>query len=340
MGVRVLTKVQYGLESPHGTPVAADTMLLCKATLPEADREIHIPQVQMGTRTPGLISAAMVSKILADGIGLEDADGAYFQLFPILFSMAIKNITPAEQNPSEGDYLWDAPAPQTAAESVDSVTLEVGDDTQAYEIAYCLARSLRISGNCETGECHVAADLFGDKVTQTTITGAIAVPSSVELVNSKLAKIYIDGTWANLGTTELANALVDYDVNLNFGVHPKFHGSASRLFAQHGQSAITGEASFTFERISGVATEELNYRPASGYAQTMRCVRLEILGTQIGTGDVQTLTIDLAGLWTGWRSLGSERDGDNLDVAKLTIGYDVTGTQSCRVAVITDVTAI
>jgi hypothetical protein len=273
-------------------------------------------------------------------VTLEDADGAYFGLFPVLLSMLIKgNITPVEQNGGEGDYLWTFAAPQTGAETLDSITLEVGDDQEGYEMAYGMLRSLRITGDCETGEVHVSGDLFADEIIQTTVTAG-QTPPTVELCNAKLATIDIDSTWAGLGTTPLTAALVNFDILINGGGHPKFVGSAQRKFDTHGQGAIGVEATFTFERIAGVATEELLYRPATGYAVTARFVRLTITGTQIGAGDPRTLVIDMAGIWDSWHTLGADREGNTLDVAKLVAGYDVTGTQALQATVTTAVTAI
>lgn len=335
----MLTKVQYGLEGTHGDAVAADTMLLCRVGMAESDREIQIPQVDMGVRTPGLLAAAIVRKLIADGMTLEDADGAYFELFPLLFSLGIVTETATEQNSEEGDYLWDFPAPQTGAETLDSMTLEVGDGTQDYEIEYVQARSIRITGDCISGECHVSADLYGRQVTLTTLTASLDVPTA-EMVNSKLARLYIDDTWAAVGTNEVAAALINFDILINGGAHPKFQGAANRYFTSHGQGAITAEATFTLERNAAVAAEELNYRPASGFAQTERFVELKIAGTQIGEGDVQSLVINLAGLWTAWNSLGGEEEGDTLDVVTLTAGYDTTGEQAVQAQVTTTVAAI
>ena len=340
MGNAVFRKVQYGKESSHGTPVAADTMLLCRAPIPEADREVHIPTVDMGVRTNRLLDAAVVRKVLADGVTIEDADGAYFEMLPVLLSMGILNITPAEQNGGEGDYLWTAAAPQTGAETVDSVTLEIGDDSQGYEIAYCLCRSLNFKIDCVSGEVHVSANCFGDQVTPTTLTGAISVPSSVEMMVGSLCKLYIDDTWAGVGTTEFASSLISADVTIETGVHPKFFGSGQRTLDSHGQNAITAVAKLTLERNATVVAEEAYYRPASGHAVTTRHMRLELTGGQIGSGDNHTLVIDMAGVWTGWQSLGSELDGNTQDVVTLTGGYDVTGAQGVSVAVTTDVASI
>lgn len=340
MGSQVLKVVQYGLETTHGTNVAADTKLLMMARLPDSDREIVIPEVEMGVRTNRLLDSAFTRRVLAEGITLESSpDGMYFEALPLIFSMGLLASTGTEATIGQGDYQWDFAAPQTGAETVESVTLEVGDDTQGYEIGYCLASQITLSGDCDSGVVQCSVSVFGDVVIQTTLTGAISVPTA-EFMVAKLSRIYVDSSWANLGNTELADSLVNWQVVIDTGVHPKMFGSANREFDSHGQNAITYTATFTFERNSDVATEELNYRPASGYAVTERFVRLTVTGNQIGSGTYQTLQVDMAGVWQQWTSLGNERDGNTLDVAVLGGGYDSTGAQGISVSVTTTVSAI
>ena len=77
---------------------------------------------------------------------------------------------------------------------------------------------------------------------------------------------------------------------------------------------MTGEATFTFERNSSVYTEEAKYRPASGgVTRDDRFIELTVTGTQIGSGDNQTLKIDLAGQWTAWGPLSAEEEGNSLE---------------------------
>jgi len=163
---------------------------------------------------------------------------------------------------------------------------------------------------------------------------------SVEMCVGKLSQLYIDDTWAGVGSTEVTNCLINWQLTLNTGAHPKFWGSSTRYYTSHEQGAITGELQLTLERTSGVATEELKFRPASGYAQTLRAVAIKLSGTQIGTGDNQTLELDCAGVWTSWQSLGAEEEGNSLDVVTLTFGYDTTGAQSFQALVTTNVSAI
>lgn len=339
MGTKRLTKVQYGKETTHGVNVASDTMLLCAITLPESDREIHIPQVDAGNRTPGLLSVADVRKVLAEGT-LEDMDGAYYELFPVMLAACLESgPSGIEQTGGEGDYLWTFSAPQTAAETIDSLTLEAGETTTGYEIGYVMFRSLNFTGDCETGEVHISGEWFGEQQDQTTVTPALSLPTA-ELANAKLTQIYIDSSWAGLGGSELVNSLVNFDITINGGGHPKHLGTASRLFSSHGQGEITGEATFTFERNAAIYAEEAFYRPSSGYAQTPRFIRIEIIGTQIGSGDTQKLTIDMAGLWTAWPSISDEKEGNTLDVPTLTFGHDATSSEAFQAQVTTTIQTI
>lgn len=344
MAETVLRKVLYGKEAVHGTPVAADTMLLGEVTLPESDRSWVIPGIGTGERVPGQLDAAFVRRVLAEGVQFStpaDRGGLYFQLLPVLLSMCIKGgVTPAEQTTAQNDYLWTFAAPLTAAESLDTITLECGDDARAYELAYCLVPEIEISGNCDSGEVSLTARLFGDKITSTTFTGAISAPAGV-YVPGKLARLYVDATWAGLGGTEIADALVDWRLTIRGGAYPKPRGSASRLIDSHGQGEIEVMLSLGLDRaVAAVGTEEAYYRTAT-YLGTKRFLRLEIdSGIAIGTGDNHTLTFDIAGIWTAWHSIGRDAEGNTLDAVTLTMGQDQTSGESFTAKVTTNVASI
>ena len=56
MPEQVLTIIQYGKESTHGTAVPADIRLVGTVTLPASDRDIVIPRAGIGKRIPGLVA--------------------------------------------------------------------------------------------------------------------------------------------------------------------------------------------------------------------------------------------------------------------------------------------
>lgn len=338
MGSRVLRKIQVGKETDHGTAVAADTRWVGEITLPDQDREVVIPEAGAGLRVPGILDNAYVERVLADGISYGSGDqGGYFQILPALLSMCVMNEVGTEQNVGEGDYLWEFDFPLTAAEDVDSFTIEVGDDTQAYEMAYCLARSLTITGNAETGESTISADIFGDEIATADFTAAQTI-SAVQYINPKLTTLAIDDTWAGLAGTPLTAALLDWSLTINGGVHPKRRGSSSLQFDSHGQDKISVDLSLTLERTAAVVTEAAKF-----YATTTdpRFIQLEIdSGVIIGAGANHKLTIQLAAIPTAWSLMGSDQDGNTLDVVQYKVGYDLTGTKAALIQVTTNVSAI
>jgi len=338
MGLEALYICQYGLESSHGTPVAADTRLGCIVGFPEDDREKVAPMQSLGTRMGRNLDAAYTKRVLADGITVNAADGAYFQLLPWALSCGLRgNISPSAGG--DGDYTWTFAVNQTGTEDIDSSTLEGADDTGAYESAYCMMKSFTMGGAIDEGDVTFNSEWFGDKVIPTTKTPAISFPS-VSMMYGKTSQVYIDSSWANLGNTELANCLVNWEISVETGTHPKFWGSSQREFDGHNQGYVEGQLVLTFERTSGVYAEEAYYRHASTYGATTRFVRLTNTGPIIGGATPHSVTFDVAGIWTSWGSIGTSKNGNNLDVATLSFGYDLTGAQGLSIDVVTDVAAI
>ena len=338
MSSRVFTKQQWGLESVNGTAVAADTMLLAAPISIDPDRTPQYPEDQAGIRARSTRSK-IYSRMARNSLVFDATNPLYFQALPILFSMGLKGgVTPVEQNPSEGDYLWDHSPSLTGSNSIDSGTLEAGDDTQAYEAEYVMLERLHIAGEIdqEGGESPVTGDFdwFGRQWTGTTFSGGVAIPST-EIMNAKLARFYLDTTWANVGTTEKTNILRAFDVEILTGVHPKMTGSANQYFGTHGEGFISFMASFTLER--GSDSDAIYDALLS---QALQVVRLEITGSQIGAGDNHTLTLDFGGTWENVLPIAGEDRANNFDTAMLHDVYDGTGAKILQASCITDVSAI
>ena len=75
-------------------------------------------------------------------------------------------------------------------------------------------------------------------------------------------------------------------------------------------------------------------------AETDQFVRLQIEGSQIGSGDNHSLIIDMSGKWEDVAPLDSEDRGNNLHRATLHNVYDGTGAQVLGLTVTTDVSAV
>ena len=339
-GERALSKMQIGVEGTGtpGTAVAADTILLGEHQPIKPDRKPVMIQDNIGVRS-------QFNRSRIDQYAVSDTlrfPHAYYQLLPLLFSLSLKGqVTPTEQSSGVGDYLWTHTPSLTAGNTLNSATLELGDDTQAYEAEYLQIERLRISSAINQGmdasPVSIEADYYARQWTPTTFTGALSLPSHAE-INGKLAQYYRYSAWSAVGdSTEASSGMRGFDLQLMPGAHPKFFGSTTKTFTTHGQGFIDATLALSLE---GDATADAIYDLMQ--AKTYSVVRLEILGPQIGAGEVHSLKVDIGGVWQDVIPLGENDRGNNVHTAILQSEYDMDGggAKQIQVVVSTNVTAI
>lgn len=338
MGEFALSKLQWGLEATRGTAVAADTMVLAAPMAINTDRKPFYPKDMVGIRARTTRSH-IFEYMVRNALTFDAAHPAYFQILPMLFSCGLKgSVTPSEQTPAQADYLWTFTPSLTAANSPQTITLEGGDNVQAYEVEHVLFERFAISGEInqdgEASPVELTADFFGRQWTATTFTGSIAIPST-EIMNAKLAQLYLNVSWATIGNTEKTGLLRGFNVEILTGLHPKMTGSGNKYFDTYGEGFIDVLASFTFEGNSDADAiwDAFN-------AQTFQAIRLKISGAQIGTGVNHSLTLDIGGTWEEVIPMADVDKGNNLHTAVLHGKYDITGAKLLQVAVSTNVSAI
>lgn len=310
MGELAFKKVQYGKETTHGTAVAATAMFPGVVTI-GADRKPIVPEEALGLRVKG--QRSVINQIHAGDITFK-MDNGVFQKLPMLFSIGLKGgVTAAEVTSSQGDYLWDFSHSLTAANNPESITLEFGDDTQAYEIEYVMARRYKISGKIGEDEpIKIEAEGFGKQITPTTFTGSLSVlTADEEPMIANLTKLYVDTTWAGLGGTQKTGMLREWSVEILTGVHPKFWAEGTKLMTGDGEGILDCMAALTFERTSAEDTLVFD----TFQAGTTKAIRILVEGSVIASGTAHSLTIDMFGTFEEVISMGSEKDGNLLDTA-------------------------
>ena len=337
MGERALSKLQAGLETVNGTAVAADTLLAgAEITAVAPDRTPSFPEDNLGVR-------GRSSRVRADQFLVNNTirvPQSYFQLLPLMFSMGLQwNITPVEQNTPQADWLWTFLPSMTATNAIDSITLEVGDNVDAYEVEYTMFERIRLAGGiAQAGEeapVEFEGDYFGRQITKGAFTGSIAVPSMQD-ANAKLSRFYVDTTWAGRGTTEVVDILRGWDLEILTGAHPKFFGSGNQTFDAHGESFIDVMLTLIFEGGTTADTEFDTFK-----ARTQQAVTVKLnSGVAIGSGDNHNFEFSLWGAYESVTPLDAEDRGNNLYAAVFHGLYDPTGAQIVEFLVTTDVAAI
>lgn len=308
MGELSLSKYQWGIESTRGTAVAATRVVGADIKPVPTDRTWEFIKYATGRRA-NANAKRNDEYLVRDSLTFGDA---YFQVWPMAFITSLDGtITPAEQTGGQGDYLWTATPLMTTANDPDSFTLELGDNTQAFEIEYCQIDKIKYSGQIDQdgGVSKVSLELgyYGRQLTPTTFTGSLALPTSIAPMNAKLARFYLDTSWGGIGGTEQTGLLRAFDVEILIGNHPKFFGDANRYFGGHGEGDIQVLVTLDLEGISGADSIFDLYQ-----AGTERALRLDINGPQIGSGVNHRQRLDVLGAFEMVQPLAQSVKGNNV----------------------------
>lgn len=307
MGSEMFRKVQYGKETNRGTAVAATRMWMGTATIPK-DREPKHPSDTLGLRVRS--ARTEILQLLADPVTLamNGDTGAYYQGLPLLFGTTLKGgVTATETTASQQDYAWTFDPSLTAAAAPDTVTLEIGDNDQAYEIEYLMGKTITIDWAFgENAYVNVSAEMFGRQVTATTFTGSLTKPT-VTGINANTGKFYLDPAWASLGSTQKTGLLRSGNLQIGTGNHPKFLGSGNRTFDTHGEGYLDATGSLVLEGGAGAKSILDDFQ-----AGTARALRFAWTGPQIGTGVNHLLQVDVFAAFDEVIPLSGFADGNTL----------------------------
>lgn len=305
MGERVFTKSQYGVEVTKGTAVAATAIWPGTVSVPP-DRAVKFLKPATGRRGGAILSS--IPQVQVDGLVMAMPEALYAEKIPLMLSMLLDSTVIAGTGASAGSWTY-VPV-LTAAPTVNAITLEWGDDSGAYEAEYVMAKSLKIRG--KTGEeGYTTAELtcFGKQISKSTFTGALTTGTLTPII-SNLTSMWIDATYATLGTTAKQGLLREFDIEITNNFHPKIMASGALTMSTYGIGELSLVANLTFEGNAAAITEYDAFA-----AQTLRAIRLLLGDTTNG------LQIDMIGKYETIQPLGGEQDGNNLYTAVL-VGMD------------------
>lgn len=213
--------------------------------------------------------------------------------------------------------------PTANADDLKTVTWEVGDDTQAFQIPFGIGDLLSLEFIAD-GPAKMTADYLGQKAVKQAFTGALS-DRVTEDINGALMSVQIDTT--TIGSTSVTNVLAAKFTlannwvqlwRLDGGIVP---GDAYRK-VRSAQLELTVQFNNTTEYDAFVTTP------------VERKVRLKVLGSVIAgsAGSVaKSLTIDWYGLW----DTAPLADTNGIHTVKLigTSMFDTTATTDFSVAI-------
>lgn len=280
---------QIGKEVTPGTPVAATRKVYWDIANSRLTRE-------RGAR-PHRFATATRDNVRAFTLGPVTAGGSI--QFPLsadelveIFLVGIKGgVTPTQPNPASDPnaYKWTF----TPGNTLDSMTVEWNDGAISWQQAGVRADQIRIAGNVREQQT-VTVTLFGTDLVQNALTGALTdrTPTFIEGWESKL---YVDAFGATPGTTNVAQTLINWDVNIQNGLARKYFADNLNKAEAVTIGELAVEATLTFEASAAQSLTEFGNWDSA----TKRVIRLEFGNNQVITGGTlkKTVTVDIPGAW-------------------------------------------
>jgi len=329
-GSRALRKVQFGVESVAGTPVAATTMWRGTGVIKDQRAKIF-PREDVGYL--GGTDRSYIEAYWGE-LSLDSVEATFEQL-PYPFEAGVAEETPTQDGTGSG-YIYNYVAPTTSQNSHATYTFEGGDDQQAEEFDYAFCKSINLSGSGRRA-LFMSSNWFGREVTNTTFTGAISVPTVEEiLVNN--AKIYIDATGGTIGTTEKSNTIFSVDLAYTTGLMEYWaaDGSKDFSFTKFVEDEIV--LRLVYEHNATAVAEKAFYRDNS-----TRLFRVLFEGADLGTPGTtyskKSFIIDLAGKYEDWSVL-DENNGNDVVEATIRCRYSPADALKAEFTIVNELSAL
>lgn len=316
-----IEKLQIGMETTPGENVAATRVI---ATEGGGDYTHTIEREEVNEISGVFVARDDVALVEIAEISVSHVADFEQILLPLL--TGIKEVTGTDTG-TGGPYLWEFEPDVSTVEDLASATFEISytDGTtrhleEEFGFGTCRSFELALAFN---SLATLTAEYFGQAPASSTITPALAVEDRELLASNKFA-VYIDDTWAGLGTTQISGLIRSATLSVTTGAEPNYtlDGSSSLTHSKIRRGMLSAELSMTMEVDAAFATELAKFK-----AGDLRFYRLEATGA-----DGRVLEIDVAGRYITSPDYSVD---DTMRLADLTLAmrYDPIAAKALRVGV-------
>lgn len=328
-GVRPLRKLQLARETTAGTLAAATTVWRGKGTI-ENGQEVQFDEEDVGLLTPTDRSHTNFKEAHLT----MDKVTATFEQIAHLFEASLKQVGTGAADGSGSGKIYSYPIPTSAIPTLQTYTIEGGDNQQAEVMEYAFVQKFTIGGEAKKA-ITMEADWFGRQVAKQAFTGAVAIPA-VEAMAFQLTKFYADAASSTFGNTQKTPTLLAWDVTYNSGIEAVFTDGGNLYFSFTKMVQPTAELNLTFEHDTNAIAQKDNW-----IAETPQLLRLLVEGSALTTAGTayqkKSLIIDLAGKFEKFEKL-DEINGNDVLKAKFKMGYDLTPAVAGKFLVVNQLT--
>ena len=311
-----LSKMQGCIEATRGTAATATRVLpILSGTLNQHEEEVQITE-QRASLIGSYYKPVRVKRWIEIDVEIVPTieDLIYWLQFGVLGNSSVgSNLAASTVNTTVKRYSM----PATSSRGVNqSMTLEVGDDTQAYIATMCVVDRVELGwslGGMLTAKFH----LMGAKAVSGSYTGALSAQGT-EVLNGAVAKAYID-------TSTIGSTIVTTPSDMTFSLD----NNISLFWAPNGDIIPTDfyHNAPRKAHLESTIRHTADTENAAFIAQTQRKVRSIIEGSSIASSS-PTTPVSIKWDWYGTWSDAPFQDADGLNAQRMSGDsyYDSTAT--------------
>jgi len=330
--IQPLNRLHVGIEATKGTIIPATRLIECDAKLIE-EIEFYRSNYPSGFRS----NTGGAGTITRKGTRYEiPMDASPEDILPFLLSGVRGGVTAIGAG---ADKTWTfEPQLTTGVPTLDTLTVEglrTDGVTNHYygESGYGLTESISLEWTVN-GPVTCTVVVVGRAAQTGAPTASLVQYTGREILSSNQLGVYVDSTWAGLGTTQLLGTTksVKYEFMSGFRGGYTLDQRTDRDFYDHEVGRATAKLSTTMELDATAAA-----RLAERRANSLTFWRLKSIGGAIGA-TTKMIQIDGCYRWTGFDGNGVEND-QNLVTAELESVLDTTSSKSILWTVINGLTS-
>lgn len=341
-GYEAFRRIQAGRETTAGTAVSADKKLVGRLRMTPRIG-FHEPEDERGS-----LAMHHRSKPVRHDAQFRFQSSATYEQILDLLAMCLDE--PTVRTPTSGvktrDYIFTPSL--TSPNDQQTYTIEYGDNEQVWRSDHIFAESVDL-GIAMGDILSVSASLIGQFPSKLNAFTSVNAEPNLNEILSDSSKFYIDGTWANLGTTIKSSLLAGGTIRLNSGLVPVRYGrglttrGTESIAEYHGVSQRRRMHNMDLDLIINDShISDIYDAFVSDEGKAIRII-FEDAGTgnrievKSGTSFYRALEISMFGKFRGEPEIFGEREGENMVRWTFASYDDGSGNElSVRVRVSTD----
>lgn len=269
--LRPLTLYQWGKESTRGTAVAATSKMAVEAIEFTPLDEMYRPNLAKGYLLPHSADETPIMR------------GSKFKVppQPVIYNqhqhwcdMAIVGAVAAVG--ASDPYTWTFTRNILADPAPDTWTLErrLSDGTNFADNEWAYAFLTQIQWMFEENKALMfSAEGVARRVQSSTLTAALSMPT-INITPTALAKVWLDSTWANLGTTQLTSVVKKALLTFKTGLKPDFTLDGRTDLDFTGYIIDADEVGLELELTVRLTKAQYDAQKAAAEAATLRAIRI------------------------------------------------------------------